>query len=255
MDLLPLTAPYISIIWFSFIEPIPGPAEKTMDPFVPRQRGFTLLEILLALAVVAVLSFVVFRAFNSAQTSAQVHSAVSDIGTIQANLKNDFPNAAYADLTTTVAYSANVFPSDMTSQDNNAVADVTSPSGGTGTTATTAGYQPGVAVPSIFAVGPPATPLAMDQWTGPVYLEADGNNAYFLTYTQVPAAACAQLAIQGSQAMLDAFVNPAGTGAGAYQNTASSQSVFANGIPNAAAAAALCAVNAGGPMDIAFIGN
>jgi len=180
------------------------------------QRGFTLLEILLALAVVAVLSFVVFRAFNSANGSAQVNSAVSDVGTIQANLKNTFPNSNYKGLLTTVANQAHVFPNDMNA--NNFTATYTN---------------------------------ITNQWNGSVSLVATGSraNEYTLSYNGVPAAVCAQFVGQVAQNAINVTVGATT----ASSTTVFSGGVVS---PSAVATqCATASTSANNPVSVNIIGN
>jgi len=142
----------------------------------PSQRGFTLLEILLALAVVAILSFVIFRAFNSANNSAQVSSAAADVGTIEANMATTFMDN-YTGMSTSIANEAHVFPTDMNNDNFSGAAPITDPWGGA---------------------------VAIWQW------QATIRNHYVLSYTGVPSAVCPSFVEQAAQNAMYVVVGPIG---------------------------------------------
>lgn len=145
------------------------------------QAGFTLIEFLLVLALAAVVAGVAFLAFNNANSGAQVYGAVRDVGIIQANLKNAFPNQQYAGLSTSTANEAHVFPADMNA--NN------------------------------FAAGA----LITERWPGStVSLLGGTTGTYTLTINGVPPQACAQFVSQAGQNMSNASVGTTAPGTSVF---------------------------------------
>lgn len=113
-------------------------------PTPHRQRGFTLLEILLALAVVAIIAFAVFRVYDSAVNTSRIRANLDDLGQIVAGVHQAFANnSSFTSANsqpgglTGVANQGHVIPSDMNLGDYSATASLINPWNGPLSLATT----------------------------------------------------------------------------------------------------------------------
>lgn len=79
-----------------------------------KAKGFSLIEILLVIGIIAVLAIAAFIIFPQVQASSRANTEQSNIMTIAAGVKNLF-NGRYAGLTNTVAIQGNIVPASMVS--------------------------------------------------------------------------------------------------------------------------------------------
>jgi prepilin-type N-terminal cleavage/methylation domain-containing protein len=112
-------------------------SRPTQCPVTRRQRGFGLLEIIIGVAIVAVLSVAIFGRANKAQYAANVSQTLDDLALISTQLKAGFQAISpgnYAALGNqtgqptgiTSAFRSNALPDDLSlTQDNNAPPNVT----------------------------------------------------------------------------------------------------------------------------------
>lgn len=108
------------------------------------QSGFTLIEIMLGIAIVIILSVVVYTAYANAQTSSAASTEHQNLATAQATIKTLFTNNNFDKITTATAYRAEAFPKRMnvgnnTIQNQWGGAVTVLPSGANGGNATAAG--------------------------------------------------------------------------------------------------------------------
>lgn len=75
-----------------------------------KHKGFTLIEILLVLAIIAALSVVAFIVYPRVQAGRQATNNTSILNAGAATLTSVFPSGRYGNLTATVACNADVFP-------------------------------------------------------------------------------------------------------------------------------------------------
>ena len=77
-------------------------------------QGFSLVEILLVLGVIAVLALAAFLIFPQVQSSSQADVEAKNLTAITAGVHNLYlGRVSYADVTTTVVYQASIFPKSM----------------------------------------------------------------------------------------------------------------------------------------------
>lgn len=77
-----------------------------------KAQGFSLIEILLVIGIIAVLAIAAFIIFPQVQASGRANTEQSNIMTMAAGTKNLF-NGRYADLTNSVATTGNIVPRSM----------------------------------------------------------------------------------------------------------------------------------------------
>jgi prepilin-type N-terminal cleavage/methylation domain-containing protein len=125
------------------------------------QSGFTLIEILLVIGVIAILAIAAFVIFPQVQTSSRANTEREHITAITAGIKQIYGTSSYNGLNNDTVNMARVFPADM--NDNN--------------------YSAGQAIKAI--------------WSGTVDVSpGSGVNpkTFIITYRAVPSAICTKLA-------------------------------------------------------------
>lgn len=80
-----------------------------------RQKGFSLIELMLVLAVMAALSVAAFFIYSKVQVARTANQTSEMLTQAQASLKGVFVSEKYNELTTAVAVAGKFFPSQMTS--------------------------------------------------------------------------------------------------------------------------------------------
>lgn len=126
-----------------------------------KAKGFSLIELLLVLGVLAILLVAAFVVYPQVRDRNQANAEVSNLTAIKANVTNLYASKGgnYAGLTNTVAVQARVFPSNMTTS--------------TGSTSSTANSAWGGTV-AVVAAG-----------TG-----TSANREFTVTYSTVPSGVC-----------------------------------------------------------------
>lgn len=80
-----------------------------------RQKGFSLIELMLVLAVMAALSVAAFFIYSKVQVARTANQTAQTLVQAQATLKGVFVSERYDELTTAVAIAGKFFPPQMTS--------------------------------------------------------------------------------------------------------------------------------------------
>lgn len=139
-----------------------------------RQKGFSLIEILLVLGVIAILAIAAFVIYPSVRNRSQANSEVQNLNSIKASINTLYSASGgnYRTLTAGIANQARVFPSSMNGSNFSASAPIVSSWGGSvslvvNTAATTTTQTPGGSIPA--------------------------NRSFSITYADVPAAVCLPL--------------------------------------------------------------
>lgn len=128
------------------------------------KKGFSLLELLLVLGIIAALVVAAFIVYPKVQASQRAQAESNNIATIQAGVKALYTSASsFTGLTNTVAVQAKIFPDNMLSGAGTAVTAINSFKGSVTLAAANTG-------PS-FAVG----------------------SSFTITYSDVPAAECTKI--------------------------------------------------------------
>ncbi len=180
-----------------------------------KAKGFSLIELLLVLGVLAILLVAAFVVYPQVRDRNQANAEVSNLTAIKANISNLYASRGgnYGGLTTGIANQARAFPSSMNGGQYGSTTAIT--------TAWGDGVEIGAAPDAAAAV-------------------ATGGRTYAIVYENVPAGVCLGLVSGAASNFQDVIVG--GT------------SVF-NGTPvqfNPGTAAAACA---NGGVNVAFISN
>ena len=188
-------------------------------PNQKQQRGFSLVELLLVLGVLAILLVAAFVVFPQVRDRNQANAEVTNLTTIKANVSNLYASRGgnYTGLTNTVAINARVYPSGMISA--------------------AVGSNPAAAVAS---------------WGGAVTTEAATNPRRFqVTYNGVPPGVCLGLVsgAAGNYEQITVGSTPVIT-----NGTAATES-SAGGRFDPAAAAGTAACGSATPQNITFLSN
>ncbi|HEF4887313.1 TPA: prepilin-type N-terminal cleavage/methylation domain-containing protein [Klebsiella oxytoca] len=182
-----------------------------------KHKGFSLLELLLVLGVIAALVVGAFIVYPKVQASQRAEAESKNIATIQAGVKSLYTSASsYSGLSNTVAVGAKIFPDNMLV--------------GTGTSASVVNAFKGNVILGVSTDSPSGA----------------ANSAFSITYVGVPAAECAKIV---SAAAGNFYTVSVGTGSSAL----TSGNVKKDGsTPNIGVAASSC--NSGGNANaITFI--
>lgn len=129
------------------------------------KKGFSLLELLLVLGIIAALVVAAFIVYPKVQASQRAQAESNNIATIQAGVKALYTSASsFTGLTNTVAVQAKIFPDNMLS--------------GTGNTAKPINAFKGNVMLAAAATGPSSA----------------AGSSFTITYSNVPAAECVKIA-------------------------------------------------------------
>ena len=130
------------------------------------KKGFSLLELLLVLGIIAALVVAAFIVYPKVQASQRAQAESNNIATIQAGVKALYTSASsFTGLTNTVAVQAKIFPDNMLS--------------GTGNTAKPINPFKGNVTLAAAATGPSSA----------------AGSSFTITYANVPAAECVKITI------------------------------------------------------------
>lgn len=128
------------------------------------KKGFSLLELLLVLGIIAALVVGAFIVYPKVQASQRSEAESKNLATIQAGVKSLYTSASsFSGLTNTVAVGAKVFPDNMLI--------------GTGTSASVVNTFKGNVTLASAATGPSST----------------AGSSFTITYNNVPAAECTKI--------------------------------------------------------------
>lgn len=128
------------------------------------KKGFSLLELLLVLGIIAALVVAAFIVYPKVQASQRAQAEANNIATIQAGVKALYTSASsFTGLTNTVAVQANIFPDNMLS--------------GSGTAAKPINVFKGSVAVAAASTGPSAV----------------AGSSFTITYSNVPAAECTKI--------------------------------------------------------------
>ncbi|MDK1895514.1 type 4 pilus major pilin [Klebsiella sp. K4-172] len=128
------------------------------------KKGFSLLELLLVLGIVAALVVAAFIVYPKVQASQRSQAESNNIATIQAGVKALYTSASsFTGLTNTVAVQAKIFPDNMLS--------------GSGSAAKPVNVFKGDVTLAVAATGPSKAPAS----------------SFTITYSNVPAAECTKI--------------------------------------------------------------
>lgn len=128
------------------------------------KKGFSLLELLLVLGIIAALVVAAFIVYPKVQASQRAQAESNNIATIQAGVKALYTSASsFTGLTNTVAVQAKIFPENMLS--------------GTGNTAVPINSFKGNVTLAAAATGPSAA----------------AGSSFTITYANVPTAECTKI--------------------------------------------------------------
>jgi len=145
------------------------------------RKGFSLLELLLVLGIIAALVVAAFIVYPKVQASQRAQAESNNIATIQAGVKALYTSASsFTGLTNTVAVQAKIFPDNMLS--------------GSGSSATPINAFKGNVVVASANTGPSAA-------TG---------SSFTITYSNVPAAECTKIITAAAGNFYTAGVGTAG---------------------------------------------
>ncbi|EDM1757893.1 type IV pilin [Salmonella enterica subsp. diarizonae] len=128
------------------------------------KKGFSLLELLLVLGIIAALVVAAFIVYPKVQAAQRAQAESNNIATIQAGVKALYTSASsFTGLTNTVAVQAKIFPENMLS--------------GTGNTVKPINSFKGDVILAAAATGPSAA----------------AGSSFTITYANVPAAECTKI--------------------------------------------------------------
>lgn len=145
------------------------------------KKGFSLLELLLVLGIIAALVVAAFIVYPKVQASQRAQAESNNIATIQAGVKALFTSASsFTGLTNSVAVQAKIFPDNMLS--------------GTGTDAKPINVFKGNVTLAAEATGPSAA----------------AGSSFTITYSNVPAAECTKIITAAAGNFYTAGVGTAG---------------------------------------------
>ncbi|TCL43328.1 prepilin-type N-terminal cleavage/methylation domain-containing protein [Raoultella planticola] len=148
---------------------------------IKSKKGFSLLELLLVLGIIAALVVAAFIVYPKVQASQRAQAESNNIATIQAGVKALYTSASsFTGLTNTVAVQAKIFPDNMLS--------------GSGSSATPINAFKGNVVVASADTGPSAA-------TG---------SSFTITYSNVPAAECTKIITAAAGNFYTAGVGTAG---------------------------------------------
>ncbi len=148
---------------------------------IKSKKGFSLLELLLVLGIIAALVVAAFIVYPKVQASQRAQAESNNIATIQAGVKALYTSASsFTGLTNTVAVQAKIFPDNMLS--------------GSGSSATPINAFKGDVVVESANTGPSA---------------AQGSS-FTITYKNVPAAECTKIITAAAGNFYTAGVGTAG---------------------------------------------
>lgn len=88
-----------------------------MKSFNTRNKGFSLIEILLVIGIIAVLAIAAFLVFPQVQASQRANAEQSNIQTVAAGIKNLY-QGRYTGISNTTVNAARIFPANMNGGDN-----------------------------------------------------------------------------------------------------------------------------------------
>ena len=136
------------------------------------QGGFSLLELLLVLAIIAALAIAAFIIYPRVRDGSQANAAVTDVNSIKAGISGLYVSSGgrYPGLTTAVVNQGRIFPASMNAGDYTATASIRSSWGGAVTVAALAADH--------------VTPFGADLISG---------RAFSITYADVPDGVCVGL--------------------------------------------------------------
>lgn len=136
------------------------------------QSGFSLLELLLVLAIIAALAIAAFVIYPRVRDGNQANAEVANVNAIKAGISSLYVSSAgrFPGLTTAVANQGRIFPTSMNGGDFTAAATIRSSWGGAVTAAV----------------------LAADHVT-PFGADLIGGRAFSITYADVPDGVCVGL--------------------------------------------------------------
>ncbi|HAT7491862.1 TPA: prepilin-type N-terminal cleavage/methylation domain-containing protein [Raoultella ornithinolytica] len=158
------------------------------------KKGFSLLELLLVLGIIAALVVAAFIVYPKVQASQRAQAESNNIATIQAGVKALFTSASsFTGLTNSVAVQAKIFPDNMLS--------------GSGSSAKPINAFKGDVTLEAAATGPSGT----------------GGSSFTITYNNVPASECTKIITAAAGNFYTAGVGTAGNvkAAGGVLNVAS----------------------------------
>ncbi|MCK3083668.1 type 4 pilus major pilin [Escherichia coli] len=148
---------------------------------IKSKKGFSLLELLLVLGIIAALVVAAFIVYPKVQASQRAQAESNNIATIQAGVKALYTSASsFTGLTNTVAVQAKIFPDNMLN--------------GSGSSATPINAFKGNVVVESADTGPSAA-------TG---------SSFTITYSNVPAAECTKIITAAAGNFYTAGVGTAG---------------------------------------------
>lgn len=145
------------------------------------KKGFSLLELLLVLGIIAALVVAAFIVYPKVQASQRAQAESNNIATIQAGVKALYTSASsFTGLTNTVAVQAKIFPDNMLSGSGSSASPVNA-------------FKDNVTLASV-STGPSGT----------------AGSAFTITYSNVPAAECTKIITAAAGNFYSAGVGTAG---------------------------------------------
>ena len=169
------------------------------------KKGFSLLELLLVLGIIAALVVAAFIVYPKVQASQRAQAESNNIATIQAGVKALYTSASsFTGLTNTVAVQAKIFPDNMLS--------------GTGNTAKPINAFKGAVTLAAAATGPSTA----------------AGSSFTIRYENVPAAECVKIITAAAGNFYTAGVGIAGNvkAAGEMLNVAAAATACSNATNN-----------------------